>query len=117
MTFWYGSGSADPCLWLMDPDPAIFVIERQNANKKLFCLFLFEGTFTSFFRDKKSKSHKTVGIKVAYYFCLMNERSGSGSRTGSVPLTNGSGTRRPENIRIRQVRIRIRNHNTDENII
>ncbi len=32
MTFWggYGSGSADPCLWLMDPDsdmdPAIFVI-------------------------------------------------------------------------------------------
>ncbi len=21
MTFWGGSGSADPCLWLMDPDP------------------------------------------------------------------------------------------------
>jgi hypothetical protein len=29
MTFWSGSGSgsADPCLWLMDPDPAFFVIE------------------------------------------------------------------------------------------
>jgi hypothetical protein len=54
----------------MDPDPAIFVIYLQDANRtlifsKFFCLFLFEGTFTSFFKDKKSKiSHKTVGIKV-----------------------------------------------------
>ncbi len=54
-----------------DPDPAIFVIDLQDANKKLilfiifFCLLLFEGTFTSFFKDKKSKrSHKTVGINV-----------------------------------------------------
>jgi hypothetical protein len=55
----------------MDPDsdPAIFVIDLQDANKKLilkpmfFCLLLFEGT--SFFKDKKSKrSQKTVGIKV-----------------------------------------------------
>jgi hypothetical protein len=37
MTFWCGSGSgsADPCLWQMDPDPAIFVIYLQNANIKL----------------------------------------------------------------------------------
>jgi hypothetical protein len=56
----------------MDPDPdlAIFVIELQNDNKKIiktkfFCLLLFEGTFPSFFKDKKSsRSHKTVGIKV-----------------------------------------------------
>jgi hypothetical protein len=62
----------DPNLWLMnpDPDPAIFVIDLQDANKslffkKFFCLLLFEGTFTSFFKDKKSKrSHKTVVIKV-----------------------------------------------------
>jgi hypothetical protein len=53
----------------MDPDPAIFVIDLQDANKKerqFFCLLLFEGTFTciSFVNDKKSKrSHKTVGIK------------------------------------------------------
>jgi hypothetical protein len=41
-----------------DPDPAIFVIDLQDANK-----LLFEGAFTSFFKDKKSKrSHKTVGI-------------------------------------------------------
>jgi hypothetical protein len=55
MTFWYGSGfgSTDPCLRLVDPDPAIFVIDLQDANKNNFCLFLFEGTFTSFFKDKK----------------------------------------------------------------
>ncbi len=32
MTFWCGSGSADFCLWLMDPDPPIFVIDLQEAN-------------------------------------------------------------------------------------
>jgi hypothetical protein len=45
----------------MDPDPAILVIDLQDASKKLtfqhhfICLLLFEGTFTSFFKDKKSK--------------------------------------------------------------
>jgi hypothetical protein len=38
MTFWCGSGSADSCLLLIDPDadtdPAIFVIDLQEANKK-----------------------------------------------------------------------------------
>jgi predicted lactoylglutathione lyase len=52
-----------------DPDPAIFVIDFQDANKKLiflkkiFCLLLLEDTFTSFFKNKKSKrNHKIVGI-------------------------------------------------------
>jgi hypothetical protein len=59
------SGSADPGLWLMqpdsDPDPAIFVIDLQDANikkffvKNFFCLLVFEGAFTSFLKDKKSK--------------------------------------------------------------
>jgi hypothetical protein len=54
----------------LDPYPAIFVIDLEDATKKKFlkkfsCLLPFEGTFTSFFKDKKSKrSHKTVGIKV-----------------------------------------------------
>ncbi len=40
-----------------DPDPTIFV--------NFFCLLLFEGAFTSFFKDKKSdRSHITVGIDV-----------------------------------------------------
>jgi hypothetical protein len=54
-----------------DPDPPIFIIDLQDANKKLmfkkkfFCTLLFEGTFTSIFKGKKSKrSHKTVEIKV-----------------------------------------------------
>ncbi len=64
------SGSKDPCLWLMDPDPAIFVIGIQDDNTKpIFFesfsgLLLFEGTFTTFFKDKKSKRyHKTIAIK------------------------------------------------------
>jgi hypothetical protein len=53
-----------------DPDHAIFIIDLQDAKKqifqkKYFCILLFEGTFSSFFKDKKSKrSHKTVGIKI-----------------------------------------------------
>jgi hypothetical protein len=40
-----------------DPDPAIFVLDLQDANKKLilkkfFGLLLFEGTVTSFFEAK-----------------------------------------------------------------
>ncbi len=40
MTFLCGSGSVDPCLWLMDPDPdpAIFIFDPQEANKKLIYL-------------------------------------------------------------------------------
>ncbi len=36
MTFWCGSGSGDPCLWLMDLDldPSIFIIDLQDTNKK-----------------------------------------------------------------------------------
>jgi hypothetical protein len=54
----------------MDPDPALFVIDLQDANKKIifeiknFYSVLFEDPFTSFFKDKKSKSQKTVGIEV-----------------------------------------------------
>ncbi len=56
-----------------DPDPAIFVIDLKDANKKLilktFCLLLFEGTFTSFLKDKvqkKSQNSKNQGF--SYYF-------------------------------------------------
>jgi hypothetical protein len=93
-----------------DSEPAIFFIELQDANEKLilkkyFCLLLFEGTFTSFFKDKKSKrSHKAVGFKVFFNnFCLVIEGS------GSIPQTNGSGSgsRSLKNIRIRKIRIQL----------
>jgi hypothetical protein len=62
MNVWFGSGTADPCLWLTnpdsdldsdpdpqldaDPDPYFFVIDLQEANKKhiffeVFLLFTF----------------------------------------------------------------------------
>jgi hypothetical protein len=51
-----------------DPDPANFVIDLQDVNKKLILknilLISFEGTFTSFSKIKSKKSHKTVEIKV-----------------------------------------------------
>ena len=46
VTFSYGSGSANPCLWPMDPDPAIFVLDLQDANKKLF---LYSEFFANYF--------------------------------------------------------------------
>jgi hypothetical protein len=78
-----------------DPGPAIFVIDLQDANKKFFCLLLFEGTFTSFFKDKLSQKEekKSQNIRnegISYYFCLVIEGSGAGSR--SIPLISGSGT-------------------------
>jgi hypothetical protein len=53
-----------------DTDPAIFVIDLQDAHKKLifykfFCLLLFEGTFTSFSKiksPKKSQSSRNQGF-------------------------------------------------------
>jgi hypothetical protein len=42
----------------LDPYPAIFVIDLEDANKiiiLIFCLLSFEGTFTSFFKEKSQK--------------------------------------------------------------
>jgi hypothetical protein len=63
-----------PLLWTMFRIPDILVRSRILLFS-LFCLLLFEGTLTSFFKD----------INFSDYFCLMLEGS------GSVPLTNGSG--------------------------
>jgi hypothetical protein len=72
MAFWGGSWSADPCLWLIepDPDPAIFITDLQDASKKL----IFEHNFSAYYflklhlhhfsKIKVKKSHKIVGIKV-----------------------------------------------------
>ncbi len=59
MIFWYGT-DLDPDL---TPDPALFVSDLQDDNKKqfffwFFCSLLFEVTLTlvhhsSFFKDKK----------------------------------------------------------------
>jgi hypothetical protein len=54
------SSVADLCNFFMDqdpdadPNPAIFVSDLQDSNKKKILLITFEGTFTSFFKDIKS---------------------------------------------------------------
>jgi hypothetical protein len=44
MTFRYGSGSSDPVRLLTDPDPdpALFVSDLQDANKKYFFLLFLK---------------------------------------------------------------------------
>ncbi len=88
VTFWYGSGSADPCLWLMDPDPdpTIFVPDLQDANTKVktnakfFRLLFFEGTFISFsnlivkslrsWRNKSKSCLKSSILRMFWYTCI-----------------------------------------------
>jgi hypothetical protein len=64
-----------------DSDPAIFIIDLQDANKKLI--------FKSFFGFYFFKVHLHHFSKI-FFFCLMIEGS------VSIPLTNGSGSRRPK---------------------
>ncbi len=122
MTFWggSGSGSADPFLWLMDPDPATFFIDLQDASKKLIFYTVFSAYyflklhlyhFSKIKSQKESQNSRNQGF--SHYFCMMIEGSGSGSGSragsgsGSKPLTSGSGSGRPKNIWIRWIRIRI----------
>ncbi len=111
MTFWGGSGSADPCLWLMDPDFSAFC--NFFCFLQFFLLISFWRYnlhhFSKIRRQKESQNSKNQGF--SYYFCMMIEGS------GSIPLTSGSGSGRPKNMWIR-IRIRhwIRNsdHKTGE---
>ncbi len=68
---------------------------------------VFEGTFTLFFKYKKSqRSHKTIEIKVFSYFCFLIEGSGS----VQINYGSGCGSRRHKNIWFRiLMRMRIRN--------
>ncbi len=94
MTFWCGSRSGfGSCYFRNWPSRR----QQKPIFWKFFCLLLFEGTFTSFFKKDKNlkRSHQTVGIKVFLLFCLIE-----GSESGS---------RGPKNIRIRRIRIRICN--------
>ena len=82
----------------MDPDPAIFVIDLQDANKKIFFLILFFSDyyflkvhlhhFSKIKSQKESQNSRNQGF--SYYFCMMIEGS------GSIPQTNWSGSGRPK---------------------
>jgi len=62
MIFWCGFGSADPCLWLMDPDPdpVIFIIDLL-------------GTFTLCFKGKVKQKLQNSRNQGFSYFCLLME--------------------------------------------
>ncbi len=120
MTFWGGSGSGDPCLWLMDPDPdpgsgsCYFRHWPSRCQQKTNFLtqFFFIITFWRYIyiiflkikSPKESQNSRNQGF--SYYFWMMIE----GSESGSIPLTSGSGSGswRPKNMWIRWIRI----HNT-----
>jgi hypothetical protein len=100
----------------LDSDPAFFVIDLQDANKKLmflnkffcllpYCLKVHLHDFLKIKSQKESQNSRNQGF--SYYFCMMIEGSGS----GFIPLTSGSGSGsgRPKNMWIRWIRIRIRN--------
>ncbi len=93
----HSAGSSVPDTWHfgVDPDPAIFVIDLQDANMKLIFLTSFSAYYSLryiyiIFKDKKiqKKSQNSRNQGFSYYFCLLIEGSGS----GSIPLTNGSGS-------------------------
>jgi hypothetical protein len=88
----------------MDPDPAIFLIDLQNANKKqifntFFSSYYFMNVHFHHFSKKNSQKElqNTRNKGFSYYFCMKIE----GSRSGSIPLTSGSGSGRPKNMWIR----------------
>ncbi len=80
-----------------DPDLAIFVIDLQDANKKLIlkkvlCFLLFEGRFN--FSKIRSPNEVTKLQESTFFllFLLDDKRTIEGSGPGSIPLTNGSGS-------------------------
>jgi hypothetical protein len=116
MTFWGGSGSGDPWIRIriLDPDPAIFVIDLPAASKKVifntfFSAYYFLKVHLHHFSKIKSQkeSHNSRNQAFSNYFCMMIKGS------GSIPLTSGSGSWRPKNMWIRWIRIRNTDFNAD----
>jgi hypothetical protein len=98
----FGSGS-----WILDPDPAILVIDLQHASKKLIFNTIFSAynflkehlhNFSKIKSQKESQNIRNQGF--SNYFYMMIEGS------GSIPLTSGSGSWRPKNMWIRWIRLR-----------
>ncbi len=88
----------------------IFKKPTKNEFKKSYSGYYFLKAHLHHFSKVQSKRcHKSSrNQSFSYYFSFVIERSGAGS--GSIPLTNESGSRsrRPKNIRFWKIRIRIR---------
>jgi hypothetical protein len=102
------------------PDPTTFLIDFKDA-KKIFSYFFLTTCSQSHHRQTKKfifllKFSVTILFQAlfqsAQHIYEKRERSEAGS--GSVPLTNGSGARRPKNMSIRWIRIPNTVRNTKE---
>ncbi len=95
------SSVADPWQFGLDPDPAIFVIDLRDINKKqifvknVYAYYFLKVHLHNFSKIKSLKeSQNSRNQDFSYYFWMMIEGS------GSIPLTNGSGfgSGRPQNM-------------------
>ncbi len=84
MTFWGGSGSADPCLW-SGSGSCYFRHWPSRCQQKTNFLTQFFLLITFW---EESKNSRNQGF--SYYFCMMIEGS------GSIPLISGSGPEGPK---------------------
>jgi hypothetical protein len=118
ITFWYvsGSGSRDPYLRLVDPDPnptpdpTPFFIDFKDAKKYFLHIFLITYPQAHHLQSKKIKFFAKIlfcGHHFSPLHTFMRKKGGSGSGSGSssIPPTNGSGSGRPKNMRILRIRI------------
>ncbi len=121
VTFWCGSGSSDPYLWLMDPDPTPdptpFFIDCQDAKKKKSDFFSYNLPQAHHLQSKKIDFLPTFCGKILQALFqtaqhISEKREGPGAGSGPAPLTTGSGSRGPKNMRILRIRIRFRIPNT-----
>jgi hypothetical protein len=99
----------------LDPDPAIFVTNLQDANKKLikkksFSAYYFLKVDLHHFSKIKSQKEDAKQQESKFFLLFLlddrrirspfRSRAESGARSGSIPPTSGSGSgsRRPKNI-------------------
>jgi hypothetical protein len=94
--------ASDKWIRILEPNPAIFVTDLQDASKKqifntIFSAYYFLKVHLHHFSKIKSKkkSQNSRNQCFSYYFCMVIEGS------GSIPLTSGSGSGRPKNMWIR----------------
>jgi hypothetical protein len=100
MTFWCGSGCGYGSFYFHHWPSRCQ--QKTNFKKKGFLHIIFFTVLFHHFSQVKSQKEVTKEweSRFSYYICLMIEGS------GSIPLTNGSGSRRPNNTWIRWIRIR-----------
>ncbi len=75
--FWCGSGSVYPCLWLVDPDPSIFITDLQDVNKKLIknYFYFLKVHSHNFSKMKSQKKSQNSTYKSRFFLLfLLNDR-------------------------------------------